>query len=71
MDGVTALHEIEKMEHLNKETIKVALTANALVGAKDYDVEAGFDNFISQPIDATEYDTLIMYYLKDKILLER
>ena len=37
----------------------VALTANAVTGARDYYVGNGFDDYISKPIDTVELDKII------------
>ncbi|MCR5546173.1 MAG: response regulator [Lachnospiraceae bacterium] len=51
MDGVEAMKHIKEDEKgLNGNTPIYALTANAISGAKERYIEAGFDGFVSKPI---------------------
>ncbi|MCR4674582.1 MAG: response regulator [Lachnospiraceae bacterium] len=51
MDGIEALHFIREDEvGLNQKTPIYVLTANAISGAKEKYMEAGFDGFVSKPI---------------------
>ena len=52
MDGIEALKIIRgDASSLNKETPVIALTANAVFGAKEMFLENGFDDFIAKPFD--------------------
>ncbi len=51
MDGIEALKRSKELENNQcKDTPVVALTANAIVGAKEMYLEAGFDDYLSKPI---------------------
>jgi CheY-like chemotaxis protein len=54
MDGVEATAIIRGMGGKYKTLPIVALTANAVAGAKEMFLENGFDDFISKPIDSRE-----------------
>lgn len=52
MDGVETMREIKSdKNNINKDTPIAILTANAMNGAKEEYLEAGFDAFLSKPID--------------------
>ncbi|WP_461246079.1 hybrid sensor histidine kinase/response regulator [Treponema sp. R6D11] len=54
MDGVEATNLIRKMDEKYKKLPIIALTANAVQGAKEMFLSNGFDGFISKPIDMQE-----------------
>ena len=69
MDGVEATGLIREMggEYYKKLPI-VALTANAVSGAREMFKEAGFDDFIAKPIEPAVLDRVLKKWLpKDKI----
>ncbi|HSG04363.1 MAG TPA: ATP-binding protein [Marinobacterium sp.] len=51
MDGITAANNIRDESPTNKQPYIVALTANAQVSARDTYLAAGFDDYVSKPID--------------------
>jgi PAS domain S-box-containing protein len=58
LDGNQALKQINTLQKEYKTTVPViALTANAVKGDKDKFLSAGFDNYISKPIN---YDLLLV-----------
>lgn len=68
MDGVEALHTMQ-VNQLCTQTPVIALTANAVSGARNYYLGEGFDDFLSKPIDPLKYELLIYRYLpKSKII---
>lgn len=67
MDGVETLH-IMREKQLCMQTPIIALTANAVSGARNYYLDEGFDDFLSKPIDPVKYELLVYKYLpKNKI----
>lgn len=51
LDGIETLHRMKTQEdNLCKDTPVVILTANAITGARERYLEAGFDGFVSKPI---------------------
>ncbi len=63
MDGVETLDEIWK-QGLHREGMAViALTANAIVGAREKYLEAGFDDYLSKPIEIRELEEKLARYL--------
>ena len=67
MDGVEALHILKKLEGYPLCPI-VALTANAIAGAKDYYLNEGFDAYLSKPINIGELDNVIHRFLDSMIV---
>ncbi|MCH5250697.1 MAG: response regulator [Lachnospiraceae bacterium] len=69
MDGVETFHEIQKLKGSpNEKTPVIALTANAISGAKEYFLEEGFTDFLSKPIDSSKLEQMIVTYLPDDLI---
>lgn len=68
-DGIETLHEFPNQEgNRNLETPVIALTANAVTGAKEMFLENGFDDFFTKPIVYHKLEQTIRKHLpKDKI----
>ena len=64
MSGTEALKEMKKIDGFN--TPVVALTANAINGMKEKDLDAGFDNYIPKPIDRLDLEHKLKKYLGGK-----
>lgn len=61
MTGVETLVELKKIEGFDIPT--VALTANAISGMKEKYIQAGFDDYLSKPIDRSELDNILRKFL--------
>lgn len=72
MDGIETLHRIRAMEtHSNTATPVIALTANAVTGAREMYLEEGFENFLSKPVNPQKMEKMILEYLpEDKVCFE-
>jgi len=68
MDGIETLNKLKELQGINKDTPVIALTANAIVGAKEEYIKAGFVDYLSKPIHYEELEILIMKYLSAKII---
>ena len=68
-DGIETLHELRSQEkNLNCHTITICLTANAISGAREKYIKAGFDNYLTKPINPDKLEeTLLDYLPKNKI----
>ncbi len=65
-DGIETLHELREQEGgINAETPVVCLTANAISGAKEEYIAAGFDDYLTKPIDPDRLENLMIRYLPD------
>lgn len=59
MDGYQATAELRKHEGNSRHTVVVALTANALEGARERCLAAGMDDYISKPFRASDFVRVI------------
>ncbi|MCR4605456.1 MAG: response regulator, partial [Eubacterium sp.] len=68
MDGIETLECIRR-EGENIETPAVALTANAIAGAKEMYLEKGFTDYLSKPVESKMLEKMLMKLLpKEKIV---
>ena len=69
MDGIETLQRLFELKLIDKDRTKViALTANAISGAKEMYLESGFDDYLSKPVFPKDLNELILRYLpEDKI----
>ena len=69
MDGIETLAEFKVLDNnLCKDVPVVALTANAIVGAKEMYLDAGFDDYLSKPIKMETLCDMLAKYLPEKII---
>ena len=67
MDGIETLHKLQEETDL-EGTVVIALTANAVSGAREMYIDAGFADYISKPVDGRRLEEMIRKYLpEDKI----
>lgn len=68
MDGKETLHNMRAMENCASRDAKVVVcTANAIVGVRAELLAAGFDDFLSKPVNGKELeDILVRYIPKEK-----
>lgn len=64
MDGIETFRQLH--EDPSFKTPVISLTADAVVGAKDKFINAGFNGYVSKPIDKKMLDDAINKALKDK-----
>ena len=69
MDGVETFHEIRKLQgSTNENTPIIALTANAISGAREYYLKEGFTDFLTKPIDSAKLEQMIVTYLPEDLV---
>ncbi len=67
MDGVETLKKIRSMTDFPCESTPViALTANAIVGSREKYLEAGFDDYMSKPVNGQKLEELLLKYIPSK-----
>ena len=68
-DGIETLQELRaQKENPNCHTVAVCLTANAVSGAKEKYIAAGFDNYLTKPINPDKLEEMLLNYLpKEKV----
>ncbi len=70
-DGIETLQAIHADDkNSNRNTPSVCLTANAISGAKDEYIKAGFDDYLSKPVDSTKLEDMIEHFLPDSLIEE-
>ncbi len=70
-DGIETLHELRGEEkNPNLKTPTICLTANAISGAREEYLAAGFDDYLTKPIDAGKLEEMLMRYLPQEKLRE-
>ena len=69
-DGVQVLRELkEGPVNPNMETPYICLTANAITGARDDYIKAGFDDYLAKPVNPKELEEMLFCHLpKEKIV---
>ena len=69
MDGVQCLERMREMENNpNANTKVIALTANAVSGAREFYLSHGFDDYLSKPIQGEKLEQLLCQYLPPQFL---
>ena len=68
-DGVETLQEIRgDADNPNVTTPAVCLTANAIAGARDEYIKAGFDDYLAKPIDPNILERMIVRFLPEELV---
>lgn len=66
MDGVETYRRMKALgKYLNTDTPVIALTANAIVGAKEYYLQEGFHDYLSKPIEIPALDAVMDHFIAD------
>ena len=66
MDGIETLAKMKKENLLPEKTKVIALTANAIIGAKETYISAGFDDYLSKPIEVKSLQEMLEKHLDKK-----
>lgn len=68
MDGIEVLKRLKSMEgNMSRSAPVIALTANAMVGAREEYLGYGFDDYIAKPIDSRELEDTIRRHLSKNL----
>ena len=65
MDGIETLKKMKEERIIDKNTPVIALTANAIAGAREIYMEKGFWDYLSKPIAPEEMEEVISRYLPE------
>ena len=69
MDGIDTLKKIREFEQPEKKNVPVvALTANAVSGAKEMFMNAGFNEYVSKPIEIEHFEYVIKKLLPKNLI---
>lgn len=71
LDGIETLRIIREKKLIGEDTAVIALTANAIQGAREMYISEGFKDYLSKPIDPAEFENILVKYLpKDSFTYE-
>ena len=66
MDGIETLHRMQEMEdNQSRDAVVVALTANAIAGARERFLREGFDDYITKPVSGKRLEEVLLLHLPD------
>ena len=67
MDGVEAMKKLKAIaDQRERKVIVIALTANAVSGAREMFLKEGFDGFISKPIIISDFERVMNRVMSGK-----
>lgn len=66
MDGIETLKKIRE-ENIARDTCFIALTANAIHGARQNYLDAGFDDYLSKPFTGVEIEKCLFGHLPESL----
>ncbi len=63
-DGIETIKEMKECtDALNQKTPVICLTANAVSGMREMYINAGFDDYLTKPIDTGKLESMLLKYL--------
>ncbi len=68
MDGIETLNHMMEENLLSEYTPVIALTANAVNGAKEQYLAMGFDGYLSKPIDVSKLEHMLEKFLPEELV---
>ncbi|MBR6013003.1 MAG: response regulator [Selenomonadaceae bacterium] len=69
MDGIETLAEIKKLPtKKNSDTPIISLTANAISGSREKYIAAGFQDYLTKPINSSALESLLIKYLPPELV---
>lgn len=69
MDGVQTMHAIREMEgNPSRDIPIIALTANAVVGAREFYLDEGFEDYLTKPIEPEKLEDMMIKYLPKELV---
>ncbi|MBQ9438522.1 MAG: response regulator [Lachnospiraceae bacterium] len=68
MDGIETLKKLKEENLVHDGCTIIALTANAVSGARERYIEAGFDDYLSKPIEVGQLEEKLKAYLPEEIV---
>ena len=68
-DGIETLAEMKSDgDGLNRETPSVCITANAISGMREKYIAAGFNEYLTKPIDPSRLESMIVGFLPEELV---
>ncbi len=69
LDGIETLKKMRDENMISSSTHVVALTANAVVGSREMYLDAGFDDYLTKPIEVEQLERILKKYLSGKAFI--
>lgn len=69
MNGIETLEKILE-NNIKKDTVIIALTANAIVGVKEMYLSKGFDDYLSKPVDVRRLEKLLKKHIPNNKIIQ-
>ena len=70
MNGIETLAEIKRQNLLSENIAMVALTANAVMGAREEYLEAGFDDYLTKPVELNKLQDMLSKFCPEAAVSE-
>lgn len=68
-DGIETIKEMKALSDTpNQKTPVICLTANAISGMREMYIEAGFDDYLTKPIDTGRLENMLLRYLPPELV---
>lgn len=68
-DGIETIKEMkERNDTPNQKTPVICLTANAISGMRETYINAGFDDYLTKPIDTNKLESMLLTYLPQDLV---
>lgn len=71
MDGVETLQRLRSQGGVCDNVPVLVLTANAVMGVKEFYMSKGFDDYMSKPISGTKLEKMLLKYLPEDLVLKQ
>ena len=68
MDGIETLKLAREKDLIGEDCTVIALTANAVVGARELYISSGFDDYLSKPVEVKTLEYTLGKYLPEQIV---
>ncbi len=69
MDGVQTMHAVRELENNPSRDIPIiALTANAVVGAREFYLKEGFEDYLTKPIEPDKLEDMMIKFLPKELV---
>ncbi len=70
LSGTQTLEQIRK-EHIADETPVIALTADAIIGARETYLKEGFNDYLSKPVMYADLENILIKYLDKSLIVSK
>ncbi|MBO4385573.1 MAG: response regulator, partial [Treponema sp.] len=71
MDGVETVKKIRESDGEQKYAVIIALSANAVNGAREMFIQNGFNDFVSKPVQIKDFARTLRKWLPDSLIHEK